>query len=263
MSASQPTRIYVSSNAADEGTNTNFTNFLPSALINVKTVDLLYFQTTLALYNLPPYESVFYFTQSGTLQTVPLTTTRAKILKTAQDLVDGLNADLGAAGYNPANYYFSWNADTARISFTVTNGLPISILAYNTPTTPNSISFRLGFTGTTSGTTTLVADSPPKIVRTTGFYLLSSINGSKSYTRTQTHTDRRVLAYIPLNGAAYGDLVTFTPQNDIRSLEGESTFSTIINTLDMQLVDDDFEPIPDMPESVNTIIGLSLSYFQE
>jgi hypothetical protein len=263
MSASQPTRIYVSSNAADEGTNTNFTNFLPSALINVKTVDLLYFQTTLALYNLPPYESVYYFLQSGALQTVPLTLTRAKILKTAQDMVDGLNADLAAAGYNPANYYFTWNADTARISFTVTSGLPIVILPYNTPTTPNSISYRLGFTASTSGTTTLVADSPPKIVRTTGFYLLSSINGSKSYTRTQTHTDRRVLAYIPLNGAAYGDLVTFTPQNDIRSLEGESTFSTIINTLDMQLVDDDFEPIPDMPESVNTIIGLSLSYFQE
>jgi hypothetical protein len=263
MSSGQPTRVYISSDAADEGTNTNFTTFLPTALINVKSVDLLYFQTTLALYNIPPYENTFYFLQSGALQTVPLTLTSSKILKTPSDFIAGLNADIAAAGYNPANYYFSYDDDTARISFHVTSGIPISILPYNSINTPNSISYRLGFTAVTTGTTVIVADSPPKIVRTTGFYLLSSINGSKSFTRTQQHTDRRVLAYIPMNGASYGDIVSYMPQNDIRSIEGESSFGTIVNTLDMTLLDDAFEPITDMPESVNTIVALSLSYYQE
>jgi hypothetical protein len=53
------------------------------------------------------------------------------------------------------------------------------------------------------------------------------------------------------------------PQNDIRTVEGENTFGTIVNAIDLELLDEDFEPITDMPPSVNTIIGLSLSYFQE
>jgi hypothetical protein len=253
-------RLFLNSDNADEGTPGSFITYMTPAIIDARSCELIYAQIPYLLKNFPEYANVFYFTQAGNLQTVQLPTVANGIFTNVNDLISALNSDLGNAGFNPSIYSFSFSTITQKITFNVNNGFTCQILPYNSPLTPNSIVYRLGWTQGQTFTNSTTGDSPPKLIRTSCFYIASNaLSSGTSLALTQNHQLRNIISVVPCGGAAFGDITYFTPTYSEPSTVG-SGYLGVIAVVDIQIYDDELELIDDFPTGSNVIVAFRFNY---
>lgn len=253
-------RLYLNSDNADEGTPGNFLTYMTPAIIDARSCELTYAQIPYLLPNFPSYSRTFYFTQAGTLQTVALPSVATGIFTSIAQLIDALNTDLGAAGFNPSIYSFSFNTATQRIVFHVNNGIACTIPQWNSPSTPNSIVYRLGWTQGVSFVNSTAGDSPPKLIRTSCFYIASNaLSSNTSLALTQQHQQRNIISVIPCGGAEFGDITYYTPTYSEPNVTGEG-YLGVIAVVDIQIYDDELELIDDFPTGANVIVAFRFNY---
>lgn len=121
MSLNQPSRLFISGsdsewtyNSKYGGQSLNFT--LPEQILQATGVDLARAVIPTPLYNIPDYQSVFYYSFDGYVQS--LTLTNHKEFDEVADLVNQLNADATAQS---KPLVFAYNTTTRRIQVVTSN----------------------------------------------------------------------------------------------------------------------------------------------
>jgi hypothetical protein len=99
----------------------------------------------------------------------------------------------------------------------------------------------------------------PKLIRTTAFYLRTSINASNSLTvRASSAVDRTILAKIPNTTVEFGQMVLYQPH--LPDSKDAASIGTSIAQLNFQILDDRLSPIIEFPPNVPIHMSFRLTY---
>lgn len=179
-------------------------------------------------------------------------------------MLNNLNTVFSAAGFS-----FSFSNATETLKITNTQGTPFILKGYNYSPYSN-LCKRLGFNlakdyqSYLEGTYQVIyATSPIRLLRTTGFYLLSNLATVKTASPSGYEN---IIDFIPIDtqNLKYGDLIVWSGtqiSKDLPVLTDQGQRRLQSNSqFNFQLLDDELQSITDADKSLNTILFLNLDY---
>lgn len=153
--------------------------------------------------------------------------------------------------YDQAQIRYGNNADLLRCNSWL--GVPMAYV--EPPSTP----FAFAFGNAVGVPLTYIAPFRPKLIRTSAFYLRTSINASNSLTvRATTQADRTILAKIPNTTVEYGQMVLYQPH--LPDPREAASIGSSLAQLNFQILDDRLVPITEFPPNVPIHMSFRLSY---
>jgi hypothetical protein len=253
---SQPSIVSISSYNANEGTNSNFTSLLPSAILNPKTVQLSKFTLLNMLYPFTLQDNILLLQVNNSTATtykviIPtnkqwsgIATVPAGQTSFLQDLNSALVTGLTGSG---ATITATWSPQTSNL--TLTGNVTFKILSYDVGSTAN---YKLGLTlPAYSFVTSLTADGFVNLLRTGVIYVCSNLLGNS----LNDGDEESIIATIPVN-ANYGGLITFDNKQDQNYIS--LTVGTI-REINIRLLDEEYQLLS-VPNNAYTNIEMLFGY---
>jgi len=153
--------------------------------------------------------------------------------------------------YDQAAIRYGNNADLVRCNSWL--GVPMAYIeAEHTP-------FAFAFGNGVGVPVTYIAPFRPKLIRTSAFYLRTSINASNSLTvRATSQADRTILAKIPNTTIEFGQMVLYQPH--LPDPRESASIGSSLAQLNFQILDDRLVPIVEFPPNVPIHMSFRLAY---
>jgi len=259
-SLSRPRRLYISNSQRDvnEGSY-KFSVHFQNAIQDCKGLRLLNSFIGLNAYNFPPRHSQITFTALGAFYSL---TIPAQQYSTPQQVADAINT-LFIYGVPDSMFQLLWDANTLRYSLKCLNVNPAFYSEFTNGA--NSIWKRLGFDDTQFGVpmngNTVVAKNSPKLVRTSCIYIsspsISTNEGVSNSTSQSVFQRKNILAVIPVTNGNYGAYQHF---NDPIDVFRAVMLNPVLQTLDIELFDDELYLFSDLDGTASVFLELDLEY---
>jgi hypothetical protein len=260
--ANQPSRLLISSDDLSYGTGNSFTCTLPEPITGAVKADLLRAVIPNTGYQIPPYQSKFYYY----ISTVGGGNTLQSFTINVNQYIDGIVTD-------PANGFNSYfplvgtpaqgatrgylNSQQAVLTFTYNEALqriivapraggavtiriaPQSVWTVNAGLRAFALNTRCGFTDANFGpaATSVTAQVLPNLIRSKVVYVLCNVVMNDSIT---TDGLRTAISKIPVN-SSYGGLTIYQPPMlNWNRLITQGSYQSIT----IELLDDQYQPYP-------------------
>jgi hypothetical protein len=285
----QPSRLHINNDhRSPNQPSDNFNITLETPVEGVKSVVINRASIPLLGYNIPSYESIFYFKlgdkgayDDSPLYSAPINVSRLfttpiqmakqfnKDIKTYLDNVyktASSGAQLTApfqitASFDPDPSSASYDAnapDTYKYRMTVSTSDGTNLYLVGWSEQWNSFNQRMGFTNynATASASTFTADAPPKLTRTSCIYVRADIC-SDTLTNPLMNGGsayRDIVCCIPCNNVV-GDNVIHMQQSELGIIDNH--LNNTIKTIAFQFLDDNFRPL-ELP--ANAICNLELVF---
>jgi hypothetical protein len=252
----------------------SFTTILPGGLQSVSGIDIVEY----SMYDLLPcwrYGSFLYHSVNGNVINSPMPN---GIINTVTDFLTLLNNNLVADGYNPSSYNFQVSPNSPyklRFNFpvgvTVTflgNGQPINLGGGNIIAEPYKTSIArwigVGQENVVADPTLGYVDLPffYKLIRTTCFYIHSSLSANDSIVATDDVTafpDTSTLLKLINTSTGFGSLIYY--QSSLENVVSKRAYGSSVYQISFNILDDEFLPMgPDIEDETYIHMTLRLSY---
>ena len=188
---------------------------------------------------------------------------------TMAELLAGLNS---ITALSNSGVIFSFDTDLEVLMVKMSNSITYNFTIYGMSYQSDSnICKRLGFNFNRNYTSTLIqgqyqaifSSAPPKLLRTTGFFVCSDLQSVPSACPANI---ANIVDFIPIESStlAYGDLIVLDRDNISRNFpnysEQQKHAMSSNSVFNFQLLDDEFQSIDDVDKGMNTILIFNCDY---
>ena len=250
--------------ASDKTNEFNFSCSYPTSVVVPKTVTLTKAVINNTLFTFKDGENMFYMSIGGSTQLIFIPNS---YYDTILDLCTALNANLVLTN---ANITVQFDTTLYALKFTKTGStVPFSIFG-STYNTGSNCANRLGFGANASyssvieGTNAVIyAPSTVKLLRTTGFYICSDLATIASASPAGISN---IIDFVPIESQnlRYGDLIVLDNSNISKNTptfgQVQQSGMSSCSVFNFQILDDEFNMIPDADKGMNTMLMFSMDY---
>lgn len=274
--AYEPSDLYISNrdgtiNPPGAG---NFTTIIPGGLQNVNGIDISEF----SMYDLMPcwrYNSNLYISINSNNRFIPMPNA---VINSVNEFLTLLNNNLAADSYNTADYNFQISPNSPyklRFNFPVGiqvsflgNGQSINLGGGNIVNEPYRTSIArwigVGQDNVVADPTLGYVDLPffYKLIRTTCFYIHSSLSANDSIVATDdvtSYPDTSTLLKLINTSPGFGSLIYY--QSSLENVVSKRAYGSSVYQITFNVLDDEFVPMgPDLEDETYIHMTVRLSY---